>query len=48
MTNIPKTQLDTAGTTVLEAPDREIDVREVFGRLAWAPEVVAVGSERLR
>ncbi|HNJ48232.1 MAG TPA: AAA family ATPase, partial [Novosphingobium sp.] len=31
MTNIPKTQLDTAGTTVLEAPDREIDVREVFG-----------------
>ena len=31
MTNIPKTQLDTAGTTVLEAPDREIDVREMFG-----------------
>jgi len=24
------------------------DVREVFGRPAWAPEVVAVGSERLR
>ncbi len=31
MTNIPKNQLDTAGTTVLEAPDREIDVREMFG-----------------
>jgi predicted HD phosphohydrolase len=24
------------------------DVREVFGRPAWAPEVIAVGSERLR
>lgn len=24
------------------------DVREVFSRAAWAPEVVAVGSERLR
>lgn len=26
----------------------EDDLREVFGRTAWAPEVVAVGSERLR
>jgi predicted HD phosphohydrolase len=25
----------------------EDDVREVFGRVAWAPDVVAVGSERL-
>jgi len=31
MTNIPSTQLDTSGTTILNAPDREIDVREVFG-----------------
>jgi len=30
MTN-SSSQLDTSGTTILEAPDREIDVREMFG-----------------
>ncbi|MEN9683428.1 MAG: hypothetical protein RIQ99_1738 [Pseudomonadota bacterium] len=31
MTNIPNNQLDTSGTTILDGPDREIDVREMFG-----------------
>ncbi len=30
MTN-SSSQLDTSGTTILEAPDREVDVREMFG-----------------
>jgi cobaltochelatase CobS len=31
MTDIPNIQAGTAGTTVLEAPDREVSVRELFG-----------------
>ncbi|MGH6786462.1 MAG: cobaltochelatase subunit CobS [Novosphingobium sp.] len=31
MTDIPNIQPDSRATTILEAPDREIDVREVFG-----------------
>jgi cobaltochelatase CobS len=31
MTEIPNIQLDTSGNTILPAPDREIDVRELFG-----------------
>ena len=31
MTEIPNIQLDTSGNTILSAPDREIDVRELFG-----------------
>ncbi len=31
MSDLPNITTGTAGTTVLEAPDREIDVREVFG-----------------
>ena len=31
MSDLPNIQAGTAGTTVLEAPDREIDVRELFG-----------------
>src|SRR5690606_7862532 len=31
MTDIPNIQPDSRASTVLDAPDREIDVREVFG-----------------
>ncbi len=31
MTDIPNTQLDTSNNTILPAPDRKVDVREMFG-----------------
>ena len=31
MTNIPNIQPDARGTTILEAPDKTVSVREVFG-----------------
>ena len=31
MSDIPQIQPDSRDTTILEAPDREVSVREVFG-----------------